>query len=106
MKIEIDKHRTPDMSDETLAEQAKLLDTYCQRTFDAILKSLHEIPLDLMRIAHYLTTQTRKKWPDPDAVQGAVAGFIFLRFFWFVTLQSLVDYINIFQSVHCLARVV
>lgn len=84
VKIEIDKHRAGELTAEAHAEQARLLDSYCQRTFDTIVKSLNEIPLDLMRIAHYLTTQTRKKWPDPEAVQGAVAGFIFLRFFWHV----------------------
>jgi hypothetical protein len=49
---------------------------------DAILNSVNKFPVEFRRIANHLTKQTYKRWQDMVAVQGSIAGFIFLRFFW------------------------
>jgi len=79
------KFNTVDDEDEgevqDVATMQQKLENYSQRFLDAILSSLDRIPLDLRAIANYLTQQTYKRWPDSEAVQGAISGLFFLRFF-------------------------
>jgi len=65
-----------------LGQMINLCTLWCERFVEAILNSLPEFPVDFLRIARYLTQQTKQKWDtDPTAVKSAVAGFVFLRFF-------------------------
>lgn len=65
--------------DELTIQQAN---EWCQRFFDAILKARDSLPLEFYEIANYLSYKTSIKYGHVEgAVQGSVAGFIFLRFF-------------------------
>eukprot|EP01128_Nolandella_sp_AFSM9_P007753 TRINITY_DN434_c0_g3_i1.p1 TRINITY_DN434_c0_g3~~TRINITY_DN434_c0_g3_i1.p1 ORF type:complete len:1160 (-),score=260.52 TRINITY_DN434_c0_g3_i1:143-3622(-) len=82
VQIELDPNRLENSEvDVDVKRQQELLIQYCQDFFDAIVESIHTMPLSFFEIANHLTKRTRHKWPEPEAVQGAVAGYMFLRFF-------------------------
>jgi len=83
VRIELDDMHQSEIPIDNETNQKLLID-YSQKFFDAILGSISSIPLQFLNIANYLTKQVKKRFQDPDAIQAAIAGFIFLRFFWYV----------------------